>query len=161
MDRLSCAALGRTVDEAGPFLRVHYHSRQPVTPLDCFVERLWHLNDAPAHAHESILPSGTMELVINLHRDEMRIYDPKETKRFARFSGAIVSGTYARPFATDTDQHAAIIGVHFRAGGAFPLLGLDAHELAMLTSTWRFFGAPGRAACASAMTLNRVPLTVR
>lgn len=71
-----------------------------------------------------------MELVINLRRDEIRIYDPKETKRFARYSGAIVSGTYARPFATDTEQHAAIIGVHFRAGGAFRLLGVDAHELA-------------------------------
>ena len=130
MDRQCFAAFGCTAPTPDSLFRVHHQSRPPVAPLDRFVERLWHLNDAPAHAHESILPSGTMELVINLRRDEMRIYDPEDTKRFTRFSGAIVSGTYARPFATDTEQHAAIIGVHFRVGGAFSLLGVDACELA-------------------------------
>ena len=109
---------------------MRYHSRIPTPPLDRYVERLWHLNDSPAHLHESILPSGTTELVINLSRDEIRIYDPNDITRFARFSGAIVSGSFARPFATDTDQHAAIIGAHFRVGGAFSLLGVDAGDLA-------------------------------
>jgi hypothetical protein len=90
-----------------------------VPPLDRLVERLWRLNEAPAHAHETIMPSGTMELVINLSQDEMRIHHPRQTKRSTRFCVAIVSRAHAKLFATDTEQHAAIVGVHFRASGTF------------------------------------------
>ncbi len=95
-----------------------------------YVGRLWHLRDAPAHSHEIIVPSGTIELVFNLHEDELRIYRPGVRERFRRFSGAVVSGAYATAFATDTRQHASIMGVHFRTGGAFPFLRVEAHELA-------------------------------
>jgi hypothetical protein len=48
----------------------------PAAPLSAFVANLWALNDAPSHAKERIVPSGTLELVINLHEDEFRIYEP-------------------------------------------------------------------------------------
>jgi AraC-like DNA-binding protein len=94
-----------------------------------FVERFWCLSDAPAHSKERIVPSGTIELVINLHEDEFRIYDPAQTEQCKRFSGAVVSGTYSRPFVIDTREHASIIGVHFKPGGAFPFLGMEASEV--------------------------------
>jgi AraC-like DNA-binding protein len=109
---------------------VHYVCRTPTRPLGDFVERLWLLSDAPQHSRERIVPSGTMELVINLHEDELRIYDPAQPQPCKRFSGAVVSGTYSRAFVIDTREHASIIGVHFKPGGAFPFLGMEASEVA-------------------------------
>jgi len=71
---------------------VNFHFISPAHPLAGFVERLWHLNDAPPHFQERIVPSGTMEMVINLHEDELRIYDASRTDHCKRFSGAVVSG---------------------------------------------------------------------
>jgi AraC-like DNA-binding protein len=88
--------------------------------------------DKPVHARERILPSGTIELVFNLVDDEIRIYDPAQLCRCTRLSGAVVSGPYRGCFAIDPLQHASIMGVHFKPGGAFPFFGAsdelaDAH----------------------------------
>lgn len=88
------------------------------------------LSDVPLHSKERIVPSGTIEMVINLHEDELRIYDPAQPERCKRFSGAVVSGTYSGPFVIDTQEHVSVVGVHFRPGGAFPFLGTEASELA-------------------------------
>src|SRR5687767_12895452 len=107
-----------------------YRSYSPARPLGDFIERLWFCSDAPPHPRERILPSGTIELVVNLRDDEIRIYDPSHSDRCRRFSGAVISGAYSRFFAIDPMVHASIIGVHFRPGGAFQFLGLPAGELA-------------------------------
>jgi len=101
----------------------------PSGPLGQFVDRMWMCADEPLHARERILPSGTIELVFNLLDDEIRIYDPMQLDRCRRFSGAVVSGPYRGCFAIDPLQHASIMGVHFRPGGAFPFFGA-ADELA-------------------------------
>jgi AraC-like DNA-binding protein len=108
---------------------MNYLSHSPGPPLARWVDHLWSLTDAPSHTRESILPSGTLELVINLHEDEFRIYDPCRAHSPRRLSGAIVSGAYRGPFVIDTREHAAILGVHFKPGGAFPLLGALPSEL--------------------------------
>jgi AraC-like DNA-binding protein len=107
-----------------------YRSYRPAPPLSDFVDRFWFCSDAPLHPKERILPSGTIELVINLREDEFRIDDPVHPERCKRFSGAMVSGTYSGFFVIDPAQHASILGVHFKPGGAFPFLGLPAGELA-------------------------------
>jgi AraC-like DNA-binding protein len=107
-----------------------YQSRTPAPPLSPFIDRFWLCADTPPHARERILPSGTIELVVNLRDDEIRTYDPSDPDRCTRYSGAVVSGAYSRFFVIDPFQHASILGVHFRPGGAFPFLGLPADELA-------------------------------
>jgi AraC-like DNA-binding protein len=102
----------------------------PSPPLADLVERFWQCSDVPDHRRERILPSGTFELVMNLREDEIRIYDPLHPDRCKRYSGAVVSGPYSRPFVIDPQQHASIVGVHFKPGGAFPFLGVPAKELA-------------------------------
>jgi AraC-like DNA-binding protein len=108
---------------------VHYLYRAPTSPLNQCVERLWLFSDVPRHLKERIVPSGTIEMVINLHEDELRIYDP-HGNGCRRYSGAVVSGAYRQSFVIDTREHASIIGVHFKPGGAFPFLGAEASELA-------------------------------
>jgi AraC-like DNA-binding protein len=41
-----------------------------------------------------------------------------------------VSGAHQRYFVVDTREHASIVGVHFRPGGALPFLGVSPGELA-------------------------------
>lgn len=108
---------------------MQYRTCRPGPPLADFVEYLWALRDAPAHCTERIVPSGTLELVVNLHEDALRIYDPA-TRGWRRYSGAVVSGAYRRFFVIDPRDHASIVGVHFRPGGALPFLGVPPGELA-------------------------------
>lgn len=105
-----------------------YLRHTPGPPLNEFVEYLWYLADAPSHATERILPGGTAELVINLH-DEIRVSPAAQPDRCRRSAGIVVSGPYSRPFDIDSTQHAAVMGVHFRPGGTFPVLGAPASEL--------------------------------
>lgn len=107
-----------------------YQTHTPSPPLSHFIKRFWLCSDAPPHPRERILPSGTIELVVNLLDDEIRIYDPSCPDHCKRFSGVTASGTYSRFFVIDPLQHASILGVHFRPGGAFPFLGAPAGELA-------------------------------
>ena len=110
-------------------LLMHYLSHSPAPPLSAYIENMWFLEDLPSHAMERIVPSGTVELVVNLREDEIRLYDVA-SGRLVRYSGAVVSGAYGRFFVIDSRQHASIMGVHFRAGGAWPFLGVPAGELA-------------------------------
>ncbi|HEX6095241.1 MAG TPA: helix-turn-helix domain-containing protein [Thermoanaerobaculia bacterium] len=107
----------------------------PRAPLSAFVERFWLCTDAQVARSERILPSGTIELVLNLAEDAVRIDD-------RRFSGAAFSGTYARSFVIDATQHAAMLGVHFRPGGAFPFLGVPARELTDAHADLSFLWGP-------------------
>lgn len=109
---------------------MRFESHVPAPPLDRFVEYFWSLRDAPAHARERVVPSGTLELVVNLDEDELRIYGPVDEDRCRRLSGAAVSGAYGGSFVVDTREHASIVGVHFRPGGAGPFLGLPPGALA-------------------------------
>jgi hypothetical protein len=107
-----------------------YRACSPASPLSDFIEDVRLYDDyEPTHLTERILPSGTIELVINLRDDELRIYDRVGTGVCERFSGAIVSGTYNRFFVIDTAEEASLLGVHFRPGGAFPFFDLPVSEL--------------------------------
>jgi AraC-like DNA-binding protein len=107
-------------------MSMRYVTHPPAPPLDAFVENLRALHDAPLHSRERIVPSGTLELVINLAEDEIRVY---HANAVARYPGVVVSGAYRRGFVVDTCEHASLVGVHFRPGGARPFLGVRADAL--------------------------------
>jgi AraC-like DNA-binding protein len=125
-------------------VRVLYFSYLPGPPLDEFVDNFWLIEGGQAPRLEKILPCGTSELVVNLKNNEIHIHDPKQPAGYRRFSGAVFSGTYSQSFACNAVQHEAIIGVHFKPGGAFPFLNTEASELtnthANLDDLW---GRPG------------------
>jgi methylphosphotriester-DNA--protein-cysteine methyltransferase len=136
----------------------------PRGPLGQVVDRIWMCADEPLHARERILPSGTVELVFNLVDDEIRIYDPARLNRCRRYSGAVVSGPYRTCFAIDPAQHASIMGVHFKPGGAFPFFGA-ADELADahvdLDAFWGRWAVELRARLAAAAPARRFAIMER
>lgn len=87
---------------------------KPKPPLSTFVDRFWLYKGYNAERQTvPILPTGRLELVINLRQDEMRF-----------------SGAHGRCFVPEPQEDICIIGVHFKPGGAFPFLGVPASDLA-------------------------------
>lgn len=105
-----------------------YLSHTPRAPLSEFVERMWLVSDGQSPRRERILPNGTVELVINLLRDQVTIDRTMHCPQVQTFAGAVVSGTYSSAFVVDAAQHAAMMGVHFRPAGASALLGVPSAE---------------------------------
>src|SRR5215469_16201524 len=102
---------------------------KPKPPLSKFVDNFWlyegygpeqkgegHVGSVRSQEEEGerILPTGTLELAINLRQNELRFYDAERPENCSRLSGAIVSGASGRGFTPD---------------GAFPFLGLPAGDL--------------------------------
>jgi AraC-like DNA-binding protein len=104
--------------------------RRPEEPLAGFVQLLWlYEGYVRPHAKERLLPDGSMELVINLSEDEVRVWDRRDLTRYERLDGAVMVGPHSEYFVIDTAEPQSILGAHFRPGGAFPFLGIPADEL--------------------------------
>jgi hypothetical protein len=72
---------------------MRYALRRPQGPLAKFVQVLWFYEGfSSTHAKERLLPDGTMELVINLKQDEVRIWDRRDLTRYERLEGAALVG---------------------------------------------------------------------
>jgi AraC-like DNA-binding protein len=102
-----------------------YRSWFPKPPLEALVQQLWLYQGVSTvtHSKERLLPDGSMELVIDLREDRIRIYDRDNPSRFESRPGSIVVGPHSTFFVIDTESQAAVMGVHFRPGGAFPFVG--------------------------------------
>lgn len=107
-----------------------YLKYTPQFPLASFVDSLWlYENYQPSHTKERRLPDGSMELVINLREDVIRLYDPLHPDRFRSMRGSLLSGPQTEYIVLDTACQSLMIGVHFKPGGAFPFLDFPAGEL--------------------------------
>lgn len=104
------------------------------------VDYYWFASEAQTDERVQIVPSGTLEIVINLHGNETRIYDRFDPTRIERYSGAVVSGAQSRYFVIEVPAHAATVGIHFRPGGASAVLGVPpgtlTDEHANLETIW-------------------------
>jgi AraC-like DNA-binding protein len=123
-----------------------YLTRPACGPLAGLVELLW-LYDGPPQPHqfERLLPDGSMELVVNLLEDEVRVYDPARQANFERLPGSVLVGPHSQYFVIDTAEQQSVAGVHFCPGGASAFLSLPAAELhglhVSLADLWGTFAA--------------------
>lgn len=102
----------------------------PAPPLDAFVDCLWASErGALPHARERNLPTGRADLIIALRQSHLNRFAAVDDRQGRRFAGGIVQGPQQLPFFRDTGEPSAVVGVHFRAGGAAALLGLPLTEL--------------------------------
>jgi AraC-like DNA-binding protein len=94
------------------------HYRTPRGVLGKFVELLWlYEGNVQSHAQERLLPMPTTELVIDL----------RGSRRASQ--ATTLAGPHSEHWVLDTAEETAVVGVHFRAGGAFPFFGVPAGEL--------------------------------
>ncbi|MEO8727657.1 MAG: helix-turn-helix transcriptional regulator [Acidobacteriaceae bacterium] len=122
-----------------------FRSHKPGPPLAHLVDLIWcYEGYASDHKLERILPSGEMEIVINLSQDETRLYDRNDLTRVRTQRGAILMGTQTEHLVIDTAETANTIGVHFKPGCAFAFCPLPADELQGLHVTLEeLWGAGG------------------
>ncbi|WP_434422049.1 DUF6597 domain-containing transcriptional factor [Nannocystis pusilla] len=119
-------------------------SRSPSPALAPFVAAIWRFRGRFGHAYERVLPSGAMQILVNLHEDELRFYPGEGDAVVQRLRGAIVCGARTNYVAIDTDEQRDIVGITFRPGGAFPFVAApaDASETYVeLDALWGRAGA--------------------
>lgn len=104
--------------------------RTPAPPLSAFIDLLWYIEGGPGlHAKERLLPTGTIELVIPLHEERSRFYDPSNLDCFDEHRSPLLLGAQSGCVVIDSPHEAPVIGAHFLPGGAFPFLGVPASEI--------------------------------
>lgn len=105
-----------------------YYRPQP--PLAEVVNVFWlYHGDPPEHARERHLPNGTMQLILNLRDDTLRVYDSRRENQVTTIHGPLLTGPRDAYTILDTAQQASLLGIEFRPGGAIPFLGAPASEL--------------------------------
>ena len=115
--------------------------RKPSAPLSDFVDVLWlYQGYEVSHEKERLMPDGSVELVINLAENRIRNFDSRNPEKFETIPGCVVSGPRSEFFVIDTAEQAAVAGVHFKPGGAFPFFRVPPAEMAdqsiALESLW-------------------------
>ncbi len=99
-------------------------SRPPRLPvLSPLVETVWVYRAAPNDSLELVLPSGRMQLLINLRGDGLADFDV-DGRPLDQTGALAVQGPTTRPRLLDMGQHTALCGVAFRPGGARLLVSL-------------------------------------
>ena len=102
--------------------------RRPSRALAPFVELLWYVDEPMPNRLERRLPTGGMQIVVNLAEDELRWYDGERLDVRHVASGAALSGPVARAIGIDTAEQRQSIGVAFRPGGGAPFFAPPAVE---------------------------------
>jgi AraC-like DNA-binding protein len=102
----------------------------PHPKLAAFVEAFYLQEGVGSrHTKERLLPDGSMALVFSLRDDRLRVYDQQDPNQFQSFNGGLISGTHSSFIAIDSTELLSTLSIHFKPGGAFPLLRLPASEL--------------------------------
>jgi len=108
-----------------------YVHRRPVPPLDAFVECVWICRNAPRpRTLERVLPTGSVQLIVNLAEDQTRVYESMPHGLVCRVSsGSVLSGVGTRFTVIDTAEQEHVAGAVFRPGGTIPFTAVPASEL--------------------------------
>jgi AraC-like DNA-binding protein len=123
---------------------VFYLERIPAAPLNEFIRALWYARatDLP-HRRERVLPSGCVEVILNLARDFL--LDCPEGAIDLRMPPALVVGARTVYEIIDSSDMEDLIGIVFRPGGFAPFAGdavdLLSNRTVSLEDVW---GAPIR-----------------
>ncbi|MFC0527764.1 helix-turn-helix domain-containing protein [Phytohabitans kaempferiae] len=111
---------------------------RPRSPaLAPFISSMGYLEGEFPHGRERVLPSGTVQLLVNLDRDAL--HSAPDGLPPIRTGGAALQGPSARPALVDTADQRAILWVEFRPGGAAPFFPGPAEacdQLVPLDAVW-------------------------
>lgn len=101
---------------------------QPRAPLSLFVECLWSQIGVAPYRRDKILPTATIELMINLGAPH-RVVDPDDHARFQLHQDGWIAGMQNSFLVTEAVAETEMVGVRFRPGGAYPFFDFPIAEL--------------------------------
>lgn len=100
----------------------------PPMPLSLFVDHFWYIeNYNPSHSRELALPDGSVDVIIDLGEDKIRLFDGNQ--RELVFGHSILCGPHSEYFVIDTSRESTVVGIHFKPGGIRPFLKEPLNEL--------------------------------
>lgn len=111
-----------------PVLPLRHHVRFPRPPLSRFIDRLWLIEGVMPYARERVLPNGVLELIFNFGKYH-KVVDPRASDQSAVFKRCWVAGLQSREITIEADHDTDLLGVRFKAGGAYPFFSLPMAEL--------------------------------
>ena len=116
-----------------------YLERIPAAPLAPFIRMLWYAQvPSAAHQRERILPSGCVQIILNLARDY--VLDCPEGQPDVHRPPALVVGARSVYEIVDSSDMADLIGMVFTPGGFTPFASDAAHlfsnQTVALDSIW-------------------------
>ncbi|MFF2528849.1 helix-turn-helix domain-containing protein [Brevibacillus sp. DP1.3A] len=102
----------------------------PQAPLSSFVDYFWYFEGySPPHSKELLLPDGSIELVINLRDDKIKLFDRAYKDPLRTYGSSVICGPHSEYFIIDTSAETTVLGIHFKPGGIYPFLKIPVNEL--------------------------------
>ena len=101
--------------------------RPPQPPLNRFIECFWYVDLQVPYTREKILPTSTIELIINFGPPH-RKYNSAETE-FDLMRDSWIAGFQTGFIVNEPVAETKMMGVRFKPGGAYPFLALPIIEV--------------------------------
>ena len=107
---------------------VTYSSYIPSPPLNAYIEDLYYLDSPAAYPQQKVLPVAAANVMINLG-NPFNVYEPHQARPFMTCTDSWLVGIWNTYHSVDWPANVRFFGVHFKPGGAYPLLGLPLSEM--------------------------------
>lgn len=102
---------------------------EPDWPLSAFVDYFWYMESRSAlSGNELSLPDGSVDLIIDL-TSAPKVPMANASRELLLLDPVFVCGPHSRPFVICNTPETRVIGIHFKIGGAYPLLGCPLNQL--------------------------------
>ena len=105
-----------------------YIDHIPSPPLNAYIDDLYYWNGPPPYPRMKVLPLPSLHLMVNFG-DPFQVHNPDQTEPFVTCTESWALGLWNRYHIVDWPLNVQFFGVHFKAGGVYPFLGLPLSEL--------------------------------
>jgi AraC-like DNA-binding protein len=107
-------------------MNIAFH--RPIPPLDRYIICLWYTDLRVPYRWEKILPTATLELIINFGAP-FRLYDRDDLTRYALQTESWLVGLHTTYLINEPVAETHLIGVRFKPGGSAAFFRLPSSEL--------------------------------
>jgi AraC-like DNA-binding protein len=103
---------------------------RPSFPLSQFVDHFWFYKGySPEFRTEKILPDGSIELMIDLMDEPKKLFMGNDLTKHCYYKNSWISGERTGYILVEQGFDNAMIGVHFKPGGAYPFFSFPISEI--------------------------------
>lgn len=105
--------------------------RPPCAALAPFIEQyIYHADYVPAHTREMIIPTGSIDLIIDLSEQPKHLYEASGGMPLKAFQHGWISGIQCEPITIEVGSGAPMLVISFKPGGAWAFFGFPMSEVA-------------------------------